>query len=265
MKKIVLFLFAVVFLCRCTDFEYSPHQVFDGKSSVALNNKNLARLLQTPADDTLRFVVAGDSQAAENDVSLFVKTVNGIPGIDLIFLAGDISEFGALQEMEWLAGEFKRLKAPYLGVIGNHDLLGNGSKVFERMFGARNYAFVYGGVKFVCHDTNSREYNFNGKVPDIDWLKSELAADENVNFYIPVAHVRPYTTDFDASLSTPYTDALNSNPKTLASFYAHDHSFGEYRPNNSRIPLIVTTSLGERGFLLVEIVNGQLTYERINF
>jgi len=265
MRTLLLFFLSIILFSACTDFEYSPHQVFDRDSPADLNNKNLARLLQTPADDTLRFIVSGDSQTAENDVPVFVKKVNEMQGVDLVFLAGDISEFGALQEMEWLVDEFKKLKAPYFGVIGNHDLLGNGSKVFGRMFGDRNYSFNYGGVKFVCHDTNGREYNFNGQVPDMDWLQSELRTVGGNRSYVTVAHVRPYSTDFDPALSTFYTDALNSNPGTLASFFAHDHSFGEYRPNNSRIPMIVTTSIGERGFLLVEIVNGRLSYERIRF
>ena len=265
MKSTLLIFLFTIFLFSCTDFEYSPHEVYDRDSPTELNAKNLARLQQAAVDDTLRFIVSGDSQASQNNTGLFVEKVNQIAGVDLVFLDGDISEFGSLQEMEWVVRDFEKLKAPYLGVIGNHDLLGNGQKIFKRMFGDLNYSFIYGGVKFVCHDTNSREYNFNGQVPDINWLQSEIEAGGTSQYLVSVAHVRPHSVDFDPSLSAPYTDLLHSNPDMLASFYAHDHSFGEYHPNNSKIPFIVTTSLGERGFLLVEIVNGRLSYERINF
>ena len=265
MKRTLLSFFFAIFLCSCTDFEYSPHEVYDRSSPTGLNDKNLARLQQASVDDTLRFIVSGDSQVAQNNTGQFVEAVNQIAGIDLVFLAGDISEFGTLQEMEWVVRDFEKLKAPYFGVIGNHDLQGNGAEVFKKMFGDLNFSFGYGGVKFVCHDTNGREYKFNGKVPDLGWLQSEISTGGANQFFVAVGHVRPYSTDFDPALSTPYSDALNSNPNMLASFYGHDHSFGEYHPNNSRIPFIVTTSLGERGFLLVEIVNGRLSYERVNF
>ncbi|NEU07935.1 metallophosphoesterase [Flavihumibacter sp. R14] len=263
-RKLLLFLI-IACLSGCTDFEYSPQQTFDSDSPRDLNKKNYERLLQAPVNDTLRFIVCGDSQASQNEVELFVKKANELQGLDLVFLAGDISDFGSLQEMEWLVRDFQNLKAPYFAVIGNHDLLGKGADVFKRMFGDLNYSFSYGGVKFVCHDTNGREYKFNGTVPDVNWLQTELIADGSVSSYIALAHVRPYTADFDPNLSTLYTDILNANPAMLASFYAHDHSFGEYHPNNSRIPFIVATSLGERGFLLVEIINGRLTYERIDY
>lgn len=183
----------------------------------------------------------------------------------MVFLAGDISEYGNLKEMEWVADEFKKLKVPFFGVIGNHDLLANGSAAFKRMFGDLNYSITYGGVKFICHDTNSREYKFNGQVPNINWLQQELVASQTVQSYIGISHVRPFNADFDPQLNSKYTNLFNSNPAFLASFHAHDHSFGEYYPDNSRIPFIVTTSFGERGFLLVEIVNNQIRYEQVNF
>ena len=265
MKALIPVIGFSIFLLSCTEFEYSPHQVFDKDSPTNLNAKNLSRLLQTANDDTLRFVVSGDSQISQNAVVSLIRKINTLRGIDIVFLAGDISEFGTLKEMEWVVNESQKLKAPYFGVIGNHDLIANGSTVFKRMFGELNYSFTYGGVKFICHDTNGREYRFNGKVPDINWLESELAGAEDSKAFVAISHVRPFTVDFDRKLDTAYSNLFNSKPDFLASFHAHDHSFGEYYPDHSRVPFIVTTSIGERGFLLVEIVNNQLKYERVDF
>jgi len=264
--KRLFFLTSILFLLTgCTDFEYSPHQAFDPDSPTDLNEKNLAKLLKIENDDTVRFIVSGDSQRSHNEVELFVKKANTMPGIDMVFLAGDLTEFGTLQEMEWVVEQFNKLRIPYFAVIGNHDLLSKGSVAFQRMFGDLNYSFTYDGVKFICHDTNGREYKFNGKVPDISWVENQMSPSARARNYIGISHMRPFSSDFDIKLETVYTDILNNNPAFLASFHGHDHSFGEYFPNNSRVPFVVTTTLGKKGFLLVEIVNDQIKYERVNY
>lgn len=263
MKRLAISLCLGILIMGCTDFEHSPHQAFDRDSPVALNARNLDLLSAIPNDDTVRFIVSGDSQRSQDAVQDFVERVNTMPGIDLVFLAGDISEFGTLEETKWVAREFQKLKIPFFGVIGNHDLIANGSAVFQRMFGDLNYTFTYDGVKFICHDTNSREYKFNGRVPDINWLTQQTAPSDNIEAYVGISHVRPFSTDFDPALASPYSETLNSNPAFLASFHGHDHSFGEFYPEESRIPFLVTTSFNERGFLVAEIVNAQITYERV--
>lgn len=254
-----------VFLYGCSELEYSPNQAFDKNSPTDLNSKNLTKLLQTPSDDTVRFVISGDSQRSLNELEDFVEKVNSMVNVDMVFLAGDISEFGTLQENEWVVKDFQNLNVPFFGVIGNHDLIANGSNVFKRMFGDLNYSFVYGGVKFICHDTNGREYKFNGQVPDIGWLQTELTPIVGVNSFVGISHIRPFSSDFDSKLDTTYTQLFNQKPEFLASFHAHDHSFGEFFPINSRIPFLTTTTIGNNGFLLVEIVNNKIRYERVEF
>lgn len=265
MKRLLLLTSLIFLFYGCTDFEYSPHQAFDPDSPTDLNAKNLDNLQKITNDDTVRFIVSGDTQRSYNEVELFIKKANTMTGIDMVFIAGDLTEFGTLQEMEWVVDEFNKLRVPYFAVIGNHDLLAKGSAAFQRMFGSLNYSFAYDGVKFICHDTNGREYKFNGKVPDVNWLQAQLAASADARHYIGISHMRPFSSDFDTKLDTTYTNILNSNPAFLASFHGHDHSFGEYFPDNSRVPFVVTTTLGKKGFLLVEIVNDKIQYARVSY
>lgn len=263
MNRFLLYIGLSLLTFGCIEFEYSPLQAFDQNSPVSLNVKNLSRLAESPKDDTVRFIVSGDSQRSQDAVVGFVKKVNSMAGIDLVFLAGDISEFGTLAETEWVAREFQKLNVPFFGVIGNHDLIANGPAVFQRMFGELNYSLTYGGLKFICHDTNGREYKFNGRVPDINWLERETAPADGISAYVGISHVRPFSVDFDPALSASYSRILNSNPAFLASFHGHDHKFGEYYPDNSRVPFVITTSFNKRGFLLAEVVNDQIKYERV--
>src|SRR5690554_1333617 len=155
-------------------------------------------------DDTLRIVLMGDTQRFYDEVDAFVKSVNQQDGVDLVIHAGDISDFGLSQEFIWVNDIMSKLRAPYVTVIGNHDLLANGPKVYKKMFGPLNFSFNYAGVKFILFDSNSREHNFNGLVPDIPWIEEELADNTHYESAILVSHIPPYDGDIDASLSEKY-------------------------------------------------------------
>src|SRR5688572_17958288 len=104
MKNVYLFAPAViitVFAFACRDaFEYSPNQVFDSNSAVGVNAINLQRLDTLPVDDTISIAFVGDSQRFYDELELFIDTVNAIPSIDFVLLAGDITDFGLLEEFE---------------------------------------------------------------------------------------------------------------------------------------------------------------------
>lgn len=106
-------------------------------------------------DDTVRFIITGDTQRSYDETIRFYKKVNSLSGVDFVIVAGDVTEFGSLKEMQWLIRELNKLTIPYGAVIGNHDLTMRGRDVFKRMYGELNYSFTYGGVKFICHDTNT--------------------------------------------------------------------------------------------------------------
>ncbi|RYE52438.1 MAG: metallophosphoesterase [Sphingobacteriales bacterium] len=249
----------------CNNLEYSPNQVFDKNSHTDINATNLRLLGDGAGDDTVRFVFTGDTQRSRNEGIDFYKKVNSMSGIDFIVLAGDISEFGVMKEMDWIAETFSHLNRPYVAVIGNHDLTSRGRDVFQRMFGQLNYSFTYGGVRFICHDTNGREYKFNSKVPDIQWLEDQLKPTEGVSSYIAMSHVPSNSGDFDSTLVASYHTTFSKAPKLLASLHAHTHSYDVYYPDNSGIPYIITASVEKKEFLIVEIINNKLSFERIYF
>src|SRR5687768_3869626 len=101
--RLVYNLLAVVSLVffGCTDsIEYSPNQSDDSDSPHELTKHNLALLKASPVDDTLTIAFIGDSQNFYDEVEPFVRKVNQQKEIDLVLIAGDISDFGLLQEFE---------------------------------------------------------------------------------------------------------------------------------------------------------------------
>lgn len=267
MKHTLPCLFALLLLISCNAFEYSPNQTHDKDAPQNLNNKAIEKLLTNSStkDDTIRFIITGDTQRSHDEVKLMIQKMNTMNDVEFVAIAGDLSEFGVLQEMKWIATAFEKLHVPYVAIAGNHDVIAKGSNVFKRMYGELNFSFVYRGIKFICHDTNSREYFFDGNTPNIPWLKQELQSQTGVNGFVAISHVPPNSLDFDQKLINPYSGVFNNTPGFLASFHGHTHTYSQFGYSGSKVPYIITASNANREFLLVKIANNKLSYDRIFF
>ncbi len=250
-------------LLSCNSLEYSPDQIFDGNSPVDLNQTAIHRLMAVkPANDTLKFILSGDTQRAYKEIPGFLEKVNSIDNVDFILVAGDITEFGSLAEMEGYATRMKKAPVPVITVVGNHDLTGRGRSSYTHMFGEANFNFVYKGIKFICHDTNSREYKYNGQVPDLAWISEMLKPEAGVKGYISVAHVPPLSDDFDQKLAPAYQKQFEQAPGFLTALYGHTHTYLTSAPEDT-FKYLVTGSVENKEFLVVTVINNKVTHERI--
>ena len=266
MQTLRTLLFAVVVtLTGCSEYhEYSPNQVSDHNSPQDLNKKNLLKLNETPKDDTVTLAFLGDSQNFYDEVDPFVDKVNQIPAIDLVIIAGDISDYGLLQEFEWIYERLTGLNKPFIGVIGNHDLVASGELVYRKMFGALDFSFVYDSIKFIVHNTNSREY-LNGNVPDMEWLGKELKPITGVQHYVGVSHVPPFSGDFDPAKETAYSDLLAKTPGFLVSLHGHIHRHTDAYPYDDGVRYITGPSFAQRNFVLLKISSGTISKTLIDY
>jgi 3',5'-cyclic-AMP phosphodiesterase len=262
MHRFIVLLFLTFVLSNCT--EYSPNQVFDNNSPKDINQKNIQKILATPDNDTLTIAFIGDSQRFYDEVELFVDKVNEFKDVDFVIIAGDISDFGLLAEFEWITTRLDKLNVPYIGVIGNHDVIANGEQVFERMFGPLNYSFVYDSVKFIVHNTNSREY-LGQNVPDLNWLSTELAPSPSVKHFIAVSHVPPFNGDFNKDLEVPYSQQFRDTPGFLLSLHGHIHNHTDGYPYEDGIRYITSHFFPQRKFVKLEVHHGQVTKTLIDY
>ncbi|HYH14625.1 MAG TPA: metallophosphoesterase family protein, partial [Flavisolibacter sp.] len=114
-------------LMSCKDlFQYSPKEVRLEEEEQNINLKNIPKIEALPKKDTLKFILIGDTQRFYDETADFVTAANQRNDISFVVLAGDISDFGLSKEFKWVHRELKQLKVPYIGVIGNHDMLSNG-------------------------------------------------------------------------------------------------------------------------------------------
>lgn len=248
----------------CNKFEYSPYQTDGIKKPENLNNLNISKLLadEWVSDDTVVILFTGDSQRFYNSLDALVAKTNSISSIDMLILSGDITDFGLLQEFLWVYERLEKLNVPYLCVIGNHDLTTNGSIIYEEMFGPKNFSFSYKGYKFLFHDTNGREYNFNGTVPDITWLSGQLN-DASAQWFVGVSHVPPYNEDFDNNLEVPYLELFASRPEFILSLHGHLH--GSLDMYIDHVRYITSYAMNDDECILLKLFNGNVSKEVIYY
>lgn len=250
-------------LSGCSLFEYHPYETnVDYKN---LNAKAIDRIIsQSNNNDTITVIAMGDSQRFYDELEDFVKSANQ-QKVDFVLLNGDITDFGIKDEYGWVHDIMKKLNVPYVAVIGNHDLSGNGEAIFEKMYGPLNQTFVVRRHKFVLLNTNGREYHFNKKVPDINWLRASLEDDRTFDHATVVSHIPPFDSDFDLDLEDEYVEALSTSGKVKLSLHAHKHTFKDTIPYDDGIRYLVSTSMDERMYLIVKFYGNQYHYKKIYF
>ena len=103
------------------------------------------------------------------------------------------------------------------------------------------------------HNTNSREFNFSGHVPDLTWMQQQTTDVQNYESCIFVSHVPPYDEDFDSNLESAYTSLIRGAKNTLFSSNGHRHDFELSQPYEDGIWYLNTSSPSHRIFSLVSI------------
>jgi 3',5'-cyclic AMP phosphodiesterase CpdA len=260
------FAILLILLTACEKFEYNPYQTDNEKRPENLNKQNLEKikLQEIAADDTVTILFSGDSQRFYRQLDALVDKTNSLKDVDFFILAGDISDFGLLREFLWVYEKLETLKVPYLCVVGNHDLTGNGSDIYESMFGPKNFSFVYKGHKFLFHDTNSREYKFDGSVPNLGWIRQELQ-DTTVSWFVGVSHVPPYDSDFDRALEFPYKNLLATQPGFILSLNGHLHDGGDSFHYDDHVRYITSSAVEKDECILLKLADGKIFKEKIYY
>lgn len=261
--RITLILILSLLVQGC--FEYNPNQIILDDNETGLTAKNLARLEATTPPDTIKIAFMGDTQRFYDETEEFVNNVNQRDDISFILHGGDISDFGLIKEFQWVHEMMAESKVPYLTVVGNHDLLANGKRVYEDMYGPYDYTFSYGNYLFIVLNTNSREFYFNGRVPDLEYLRSMLAENVDNKRVIVLSHVPPFNDDFDDNLEQEYASILANDPNVVLSIHAHEHNYLDQEYYGDGVRYFITTTVQKEGYAILSLWSDGLNIERINF
>ena len=265
----ILFLISVIFLSACTDmFDYSPYVVnFDGENKD-VNQTNIKKLSEKNVDDTIRIAFTGDSHRFYDEFEGFVNAANDYnrnKPIDFVIHVGDIADFGLPKQYLWGNSFLLNLNCPYFVLLGNHDLVGNGGVAYSKMFGDYDFSFIYAGIKFVFINTNSREFQFNGKVPDINWLDSQLQPSENFNKAVVVFHVAPMDGDFDSNLEEDFHTTIAKYNNVLFTVHGHTHRHEVYKPYSDSIVYVNVYGTQYKKFNVINIIDEEFEIETCEY
>lgn len=208
------------------------------------------------------------SATSEEDLRRTVQNINGDTAIRFVILSGDITEFGADDELQLAKRILDSLNKPWYIIPGNHDAnwSESGSNTFKKIFGAETFSFVYGGYLFLGTASGPNMRMSPGQIPreNIVWLDSTLSHLNDKN--IPIIYVNHYPQD--SSLNNWY-EALDRLKQHNIQLILCGHGHSNHRLNFEGIPAIMGRSnlrakkeIG--GYNIVTINNGIATYEERN-
>lgn len=216
---------AALALAACSDItEYHP---YDGriKGARGINERNIKRIETACAGkDTVCFAVMSDTQRAYDETSQIVGDINRRGGVDFVINLGDLTDFGETKEFTWMRDKMQKLRMPYVCLIGNHDCLATGEEVFTTIFGKVNFAFTAGRTRFVCLNTNSREYDHTTAVPDFKFINAEADSFPSAaNATVVAMHAPPGSEQFDANVDDVFEYMIHRLPGLKFCLHGHTH------------------------------------------
>lgn len=253
----------LLFMASCKEnFIYHPNEVRPDKTD--LNRKNIQRIEALPAKDTFSFILTGDTQLANAELDDFISNVNARTDIEFVIINGDLTDFGRNYEYNLLARQLNNLDIPYVSVIGNHDMLGNGRLIYTKMFGPENFSFNYGNNHFVVINSNYREGSESDQLPDLDWLQQELGNNATHTNTFIASHIAPFSADFDPGKEQQYHEIISNHTATRLSMHGHDHHFNISQPYDD-LKYVVAGAMSYRNYAVIKVKGSTVIITRIDF
>lgn len=264
-----VFVFVLWLFGACDNpVSYSPFEANVAQALRHTTQKNLDKISKIDTIDNPPFKVAliSDVHYHYSELRDAIAHINKKNDIAFIIVTGDITENGLQKEFELFHHVMASANKPYLTVIGNHDHLSNGGKVYQQIFGPLNYSFTFHNVKFVMWDNVLWESN---KTPDWEWFNDSLGkikdGEHNVPYHhiIPVSHIPP----FDSQLS-PRADAFHAllrDSKVKLSVHGHRHTYFSDELFGDGINYMTVGSPQYRGYAQLTVTPDEVVVTKIEY
>lgn len=262
-----LILFLSTLLCTgCDMFEVHP---YDGHITGERNltEKNCQAIESKMAGKKeFRFAMISDTQRSYDDTQDVVSSINKRGDIDFVVHGGDQSDFGATKEFLWMRDIMNGFSMPWVCVIGNHDCLGTGKEVYEKVYGNTNFAFTAGNIRFICLNTNALEYDYSHPIPDFGFIKDELKnLSSDIDKTIFLMHVSPEQFVFNNNVSEVFQWYIKGFPNVQFCIYGHGHQLTVDDLFDDGIIYYQCPDIKKRIYLVFTIKEEGYDYEVVKF
>lgn len=244
-------------------FKYSIHEIKGEYSGRNINsvNSSLIEGLYKDTDADFTFAVVTDSHVFYDELERAVDIISATPGISFVIHAGDFSDTGLLFQYEETVSIMEKLPVPYVVVPGNHDLLGNGHKIFNDIFGPTDFSFTCNGAFFIIANNNNWESDIDTENESWDLLSSKM----DLPYRIVVTHIPIKSgSRFSEEAFEEYTQLCKNNNIQLSLHgHSHKHTYIEdFTPDTS---MLVADGILNRTFYLIHVRNSGIVYEAVSF
>ncbi len=266
MNTKLLSIISLLVLTACNMIEYHPYDL-NVRGEKNINDKNILRIEEKIKDKTeFSFAVISDTQRWYDETNDAVAKINTIGKVEFVVHCGDLSDFGAKLEFEQQRDILNKLNVPYVCLLGNHDCLATGPKVFDTIFGEENFAFTAGNVRFLCLNTNALEYDYSHMVPDFAFIEDEMTnVPENVTKTIVAMHAPPYSDQFNNNVAKLFNYAICQFPNPQFCINGHLHSLNIEDFFDNGINYYQCPCAKKRQFLVFNIKNEGYDYEIVEY
>lgn len=266
MMKKYLAVALLLTLAGCKAIEYHPYD-------VAISTRNINAIgieaieNECAGKQTIRFAWMGDSQRWYDETAAFVRDVNNRGDIDFVIHGGDITDFGLGREYDWVHDIMGDLKVPYVALIGNHDILGNGVDIFKSMYGPLNFSFIAGDTKFMCLNTNALEFDYQEPVPDFEFMLQQVGDTTTRNYHqtIVAMHSNPTDMQFNNNSGRIFQSIVKQSRNLMCCLHAHTHRYEGNDYFGDGVMYYSCASMKARSYLLFTVTKDNYSYELINF
>lgn len=235
-------LFSFFSTVSCAPIRNTPFGEETDTSFTNLNghSQNLLPAITSSESRNVKFSIFTDTHANYDDLSSVVQQIRSSDSMFAINL-GDMTDLGLALEYEAFASHIEEINKPLFSIIGNHDTLGNGKAIFQKLFGAYNYYIDINGLRFIFFNNNALDFYSEGI--DLNWLHQ--AVQDSVGPVLIFQHVNPLNPEYFTQDQQRKIHEILDPQKVLAVFHGHLHSFKTYEVNGVLIQQVARVEGGQ--------------------
>jgi len=260
-NKIIALIGITILFTACDKiFEFSPYEANVNTEFKNTTKKKLQLIKDIQLNsDIFSFAFVTDNHYYYDNLRTVIDDINKKDDILFVIFGGDIADHALLKEYEIFYNTMKNLDKPYLTVIGNHDYRSNGEIIYKQMFGDYNYSFEFNHYKFILFDDVVWESNKN---PDFDWLSTQLTDNALFKQVFVIAHLPPFTSQFDSDMEQTYTTLIQENNVQL-SIHGHAHRYSYGKVYNDSVNYLIVPCLKKPTYCIINVHNKSFDIELI--
>lgn len=239
----------------CGKYSGSPFSSDIIRGERDLNIQSAASLGDPEADGIIRIALIADPHQNYKDLEDAISTLKRVVDVDFLVNLGDITNSSYNMEYDQYLRSHALIGVPAFVVAGNHDMLGAGPAIFNKVFGTSNLYFETNSYRFIFFNSANLESpeNFNP-----DWLLNTV-----LNSTKPVlifTHIPLEDTErFHGDVKNKFTQIVQDN-RVKAVMNGHNHVY-LLRYNSGTVLLQVPRVEGNQ-WVVLELQAGQ--YQIIN-